>query len=252
MRRLAVVSVTLAAGLVVPVAAAPARDARGAGPGLHAQLEECTTGPAPADRVAAFAGSMPARAGAERMAMRFVLQRATRAKGPWRNVAGVPGFRTWERSEPNRAGFVFHKRVAGLAVPARYRAVVSFRWEDGDGVVIARARRRTRACRQPDLRPDLVAGALTATAGPVPGTVRYAVAVRNDGRRPAGPFSVSVGADRVEVAGLEAGASTTAEVVGVACPPGSFVPVVLDADGRVDEAREDGERSSRRCPAIAP
>lgn len=119
-------------------------------PPLAATLEECQTGASPSERIAVFTGSMPAVAGTERMAMRFDLQRRTSHRPRWRRVRRAPGFGAWERSLPNRAGFVFHKRVDGLRVPAAYRAVVRFRWYAADGAVQRRAQRRTRSCRQPD------------------------------------------------------------------------------------------------------
>ena len=76
--------------------------------------------PLPAQRVASFVGSMPAIAGAERMQMRFDLQRrrarrAALARGARRRRASASG----RRPMPGRAGFVFHKRVDGLQVPRR-------------------------------------------------------------------------------------------------------------------------------------
>nr|MBA3328853.1 hypothetical protein [Solirubrobacterales bacterium] len=124
-------------------------------PPLRAVLESCATGALPAERIATFMGSMPARAGSERMWMRFDLQRRRSARSDWRRVDDVPGFGTWERSLPRRAGFVFHKRVTGLRAPALYRSVVRFRWYAADGALKRSARRRTRTCRQPDPRPDL-------------------------------------------------------------------------------------------------
>lgn len=252
MRSAALPSILLTCALVLgaggSVAAAAARDGR-AQPRLHAQLESCTAGLESADRVAVFAGSMPRRAAAMRMGMRFVLQRRTGARGRWGTVA-VPGFGTWERSEPDRAGFVFHKRVAGLAVgpTVRYRARVSFRWEDRDGDVVARARRSTLSCRQPDLRPDLVPGALTAAPGPIAGSLRYMLVVRNAGRRAAGPFTVAVAGVPVEVSGLAARASTAVQLFADACAPGGSVVVAVDPDGLIDEAREDHGAATRPCP----
>ncbi|MDP9399886.1 MAG: hypothetical protein M3P39_02840, partial [Actinomycetota bacterium] len=107
-------------------------------PVLAARLARCER-----DR-AAFVGSMPALAGTERMEMRFELQGREPGEG-WRHLE-APTFDEWERSGPRRSGFVYAKRLAGLEPGTRYRALVRFRWLDGDGVVQRRARRLSPAC----------------------------------------------------------------------------------------------------------
>lgn len=235
----------LAAGGSGGVAAAQER------PELRAALETCTTGAAPAARVAGFVGSMPSQAGAKRMSMRFALERRDGPKGRFKRVDAGPAFGTWERSLPNRAGFVFHKRVDGLMVGGRdrhYRALVRFRWQADDGTVVRRARRRTAPCRQPDLRPDLAPGALTARPGVLPGTAVYSLTTRNVGRAAAGPFLVGVAGVVMEAGGLPAGESRVVTVVAPRCAPGSTVLLTLDPDGRIDEAREEDTTTSRPCP----
>lgn len=250
MRRVAVLSLLVVGALQGTAGSAPAQAPEPAPP-LRAALERCTTGVEPAGRVAEFMGSMPARRGARRMSMRFDLERRPGTRGRWRRVRGVPGFGSGERSEPDRAGFVFHKSVDGLRVPGQYRAVVRFRWHDGDGDVVRRARRRTAVCRQPDLRPDLVPDALGGSVGVVPGTARYALTLRNAGRSDAGPFAVVVAGVIAEIPGLRAGESRTFEVVAPPCAPGTLVPVVVDVDQRIDEASERGGSVLRPCPSGA-
>ena len=214
---------------------------------VSAELETCERSPLPARRVAAFVGAMPAVAGAERMQMRFDLQRRRLAERRWRTMRGAEGFGTWETSEPDRAGFVFHKRVDGLQVPASYRAVVRFRWTAADGTTVRRARRSTASCAQPDLRPDLVAVSLRAVLDVSVVPAVYRLVVRNDGRSDAGPFAVRVAGALAEVAGLAAGEKTSVTVVGAPCAAGATVRASVDADFRVDESDErNGLR--RRCP----
>ncbi len=153
-------------------------------------LETCETSSLPVGRVASFVGSMPAIDGATQMQMRFELQRRRPAERLWRSVKGAQGFGVWETADPGRAGFVFHKRVDGLQVPATYRAGVRLRWLDGDGEILRSARRRTAACAQPDLRPDLVVKSLRAVLDARPAFAIYTVLVCNDGRSDAGPFAV--------------------------------------------------------------
>lgn len=244
-RRTVSVAVLLAAvlGPVVP--------ARAEGPpALRATLEACTTGLDPAGRTARLTGSMPAADGATRMAMRFDLERRHEpveadVKPKWKRVRGLPGFGTWERSEPRRAGFVSRKRVSGLEAGAAYRAVVRFRWSSETGRVERRARRVTTVCRQPDLRPDLSPGELTLRRTPV--GVRYSLVVRNSGRSAAGPFGVQIAGMSTTVAGLAPGAAQAVSVDGPVCVPGTRVQVVVDADAAVDEIREDDGVAARIC-----
>jgi len=214
---------------------------------LSAALETCETNPLPAQRVASFVGSMPAISGATRMQMRFDLQRRRPGERLWRYVRGALGFGVWETSKPGRAGFVFHKRIDGLQVPAAYRALVRFRWKRADGTLVRRTRRRTPECQQPDLRPDLVAGALRAVLDARPALGIYTLAVRNEGRAPAGSFAVDVAGGVTEVAGLAAGGEIEVVVIAAACAPGTLVQAVVDADRRVDEV---AERNALRpiCP----
>lgn len=216
-------------------------------PPLSATLETCQTSALPAQRVASFVGSMPAITGAVRMQMRFDLKRRHPDERLWRDVRGAQGFGVWETAMPDRAGFVFHKRVDSLQVPAAYRAIVRFRWYAADGTLVRQARLRTPACNQPDLRPDLVPGALTAVADLQPLLADYTLVVRNDGRSDAGPFSVRVGSGVSEVGGLAAGAQVSVAVLAVACMPGSSVRVVVDADQRVDES-DERNALRRACP----
>jgi hypothetical protein len=230
--------------------AGPAAAAAPQRPPLEAVLETCLNGLAPAQRVAAFRASMPARAGAKRMAMRFELQRRVPGTRGWRPLQGAPGFGVWERSLPRRAGFVFHKRVDRLSVPAAYRAVVRFRWLAADGTVVARTRRRTRPCRQPDLRPDLVPGVLSAADAATPGRALYSLEVRNAGRSAAGSFLVRVGSAAVQVPGLAAGQRRDVQLTGPACRQGASVLAEVDAGGRVDESLEQNNAARWLCPIV--
>ena len=216
-------------------------------PPLSAELETCQTSALPAQRVASFVGSMPAIKGASRMQMRFELQRRRPNERMWRPVRGLEGFGVWETALPGRAGFVFHKRVDGLQVPASYRARVRFRWTRSDATIVRRAHRTTLSCAQPDLRPDLTPGSLRAVLDARPALAIYTLVVRNEGRSTAGPFTVRVAGGVTEVAELAAGKQLEVPVVAAACLPGSIVTAVVDSDRRVAEADEhNGLR--RGCP----
>ena len=133
-------------------------------------------------------------------------------------------------------------------MPANYRALVRFAWVAADGRTVKRAKARTATCRQPDLRPNLVPGTLTAIPDRQPGLAVYTLVVRNTGRSQAGPFSARVGTAAVEVAALGAGEERALTVVASACDPLAPIVVRVDADRRIDESEERGNGARRECP----
>ena len=248
MRRTLLIPAVFALGGLLPAAVMAAAPSD-APPPLSAALGTCKHSGIAQQRVTEFVGSMPARAGASRMRMRFDLERKRPNTRRWRRVPGAAGFGKWERSLPSRAGFIFHKRVAGRRVPAAYRALVSFAWERSDGTVVQRARRRTAGCWQPDLRPDLRPGTkLTGTLAAQPGLALYTLMVRNAGRSTAAPFSVRVGGGRAEVVSLAAGEQRSVLVLAPACTAGSSLTARVDEERRVDESHEDGNGVRLPCP----
>lgn len=237
--------------LLLLIATPPATAAATANtpPKLGATLETCTTSPLPVERIASFVGAMPARANATRMWMRFDLERRELGERRWHRIQ-AKGFGVWERADPRVAGFIFTKRVTSLPVPAAYRALVRFRWLTADGTTLSRAAARTAACRQPDLRPDLVPGALTAVLDAQPGLAVYTLVVRNVGRSQAGPSSVRVGTASVETAALAAGEQRAVPVLALACVALAPIVVRVDADRRIDESAKRGNGARRQCPLV--
>ncbi len=236
---------------VLAASAGTAHATAAAPPKLRAVLQTCTTSALPVQRIASFVGSMPARRDATHMRMRFDLERKRVGDSRWRRLQ-AEGFGIWERSKPRVAGFVFTKRVVALPVPASYRARVRFAWVAADGRTTERASKVTPACRQPDLRPNLVPGALTAQLDlEQPGLAVYTLVVRNTGRSPASPFSVTVGSGSAEVAELAGGEERAVAVTGAACV--ALLPIVVrvDADRRVEESEERGNGARRPCPLAA-
>jgi hypothetical protein len=234
--------------LVASLSATSSAMAQTQPPALSAAVETCATSALPAGRVAGFVGSMPTLTGGERMSMRFDLERLRPRDTRWRPLRGVPGFGAWATSAAGRAGFVFHKRLDGLLVPASYRAIVRFRWTAAGGRLVRSARLRTAACAQPDLRPNLVPGPLTAVFATRPGFALYTLTVSNAGRTASGPFTVSVGGAPVEVEGLPAQAQRTVVVLTGICLAGTTLQAVVDPDHRIDESRERDNGAARRCP----
>lgn len=242
-----------AALLAATPSAAQAATARQAAPPLRADTSTCRTGVTPAERFVVFTGSMPARRGTARMAMKFELQIREPADRGFRTVK-APSFGRWERSQTGRRGFIYSKRVDGLSAPASYRAVVRYRWYDAAGEVIASATRTAPQCTQPDPRPNLRLLALRATAGPVPGTTTYLLTVVNSGRGPAAAFDVEAGPDdggavaTVTVGGMAAREARVLEVTARACAPGSRVRIRLDVGAVIAESSEADNDVRRSCP----
>jgi hypothetical protein len=201
--------------------------------------------------VAAFTASMPASPDTHRMAIRFDLQQRTVDGGVWQRVA-APSFGRWERSRAGVAAFVYTKDVHGLAAPGEYRSVVRFRWWSSGGGVRT-VRKVTRSCRQPDHRPNLLAGRVQVAPSSAAGLVGYRLAVKNAGRTPAGAFTVALAlggaeAARTTVPGLAPGAWTTVELLAPPCPAGGSLELRVDADGAVDEASEADGVARPACP----
>jgi CARDB len=243
MRRVGVVLALLALAAPVP--------ARAEAPPLRANLTACHAGPEAADRSAAFTASMPAVRGTERMWMRFDLQQRTPRRSSFATIR-VPGLGAWKKSAPGRSGFIYDQTVRELAAPGDYRAVVRFRWYAANGELLRSKKRTTSTCRQPDQRPDLRAGPLSATTSGDVAT--YRLVVVNEGRGDAGPFAVglTVGGtaqppQRVE-GGLGAGEAATVIFTAAPCAPGSTLRFTLDAQAEVAEASEADDDVAEPCP----
>jgi hypothetical protein len=242
---------------VVLAVAAPAA-AHAQAPPLRAKLTACESGPQPTDRTATFTGSMPKIKGTKRMWMRFDLQQLIAPATAYVTVK-APGLGVWQKSGSTpSSGFVFTQRVQALAAaPATYKAVVHFRWYGRGGKLLRASRRTTPTCRQPDERPDLRAGDLVASSGPVPAQATYVLAVRNDGRSDAGPFDVGLSVGGIDqpaqrmLSGLDAGAEDTVTFVAPRCAPGSTLRFTLDVRSEVAESSEADDVVLRACPFTA-
>jgi hypothetical protein len=248
MRRTVLVTACLAA--LSGGAAAPAGAA--APPPLSAALTSCVRSPDEAQRAASFTAGMPALRRTARMELRFDLYQRSSARRPFTRVR-VPRWGVWQRSKRNVAGFVFRKHVNGLQAPADYRAVVRFRWLDARGRVQRRARRVTRACRQPDLRPDLRSARLTAVANPTPDTATYSAVVANRGRGPAASFAVALSVgdaapalQRLDALGPRSRRPVTFQ--GPRCTPGSVLRLTVDSAAEVAEGSEANNVRTLACP----
>ena len=220
---------------------------------LSAKTTTCTTGADDASRAAAFTGAMPAAAQTKRMQMRFVLiqRKGPGPKGTFKKIA-VPGWGGWVKSDPDRQGFVFTKRVEALTAPAGYRAVITFRWSDGTGHIQRTATRTTSVCEQPDPRPDLVLGGVDGTTTGK-GMAAYTVSIGNEGHSDAVPFAVTITVDGavsapVTLGPIAAGGRLTTTLSAPTCTPGSTIMVTVDVANTVAESVEGDDAVQRPCP----
>jgi hypothetical protein len=231
-------------------ATAPSPTAPGAARGSAALLD-CHAAVDQAGRFASFQGAMTAVAHTQRMAIRIDLEERVPTVSGFRAVS-APGLGVWRRSATGVKIYRYVKQVTNLPAPASFRAVVRFRWLGAGDSVIRRATRRTETCVQRDERPQLNVGAVTITASPQSSDAQYEIAVRNDGRGPAGAFGVALtvnGASQqtLSVPSLAAGARTVLDAVAPRCATGSSVQIDLDPQHQVDEATGGGQSKTVTC-----
>jgi len=232
MRRIALTIVVFAA-LAAPAQAAPP---------AKVTLTECSV----KDRAAEFQARMGKVAHGVRLKMRYALQVRQAGQKTFHRIA-APGFRSWTTAAPGKTSWVFTRRVEALIGPASYRAQVRFQWLDADGMVIAHAKKVSRACKQPDQRPNLKVTALSRT-----GKHRYAALVVNSGRTPAGAFDLQLAVgdtllSPVSVASLAPKEQRVVTLHGPACKSGTAVTVTADPLDVIDERNEADNAFTLTC-----
>ncbi len=235
--RLGLLAVLLAALLAVPGTVHAA-----ASKGPSVKLADCDEDA----HSATFRSTMRTIPSAERLAMRFTLQARSDDQPAWAAVH-APGFDTWLSARRGRSGFTYAKTVRALPAPGEYRVIVRFRWRDADDATLARRRRTSKVCEQPDPRPDLEPAGLVASGD------GFLLTVANVGAGRAPAFAATVSADagpatRI-VDTLAAGETTKLRFDGLRCTPGSAVIATVDPAGEVDEADEAGNVLSVPCPS---
>jgi hypothetical protein len=207
------------------------------------KLAECVPALEAQDRSATFEARMRALSGSERMQLRFTLQVSEGVLPGWRRVA-APGLDQWLGSAPGVSRYSYSKTVLNLSAPAEYRTVVRFRWLDSAGETLKRARVTSRACRQPDMRPDLTPTRIERAAGG-----GYAVTLHNEGRTDAGPFALVLSTgESLDLPGLEAGEERVVTLPGAPlCAPGEPLAATADATDAVDERDEADNSLATAC-----
>jgi hypothetical protein len=217
-------------GLVAPATAAAAP--------ASVLLTACV----PRERAAEFEARMDQVPGAARMKLRFTLEARKTGKA-WKRVA-APELGGWRTADPATTRYISSRRVTALVGPASYRTVVRFRWLDENGDTVASARARSRACWQPDHRPNLRLKALSVEGGST-----YVVLVANTGRSESGAFDLEVtGVATQVVQSLAPGGEALVEVAGPVCERGAPITATADPLDLVDERSERDNALTRPCP----
>ena len=223
--------ITALAALLLPGTAAAAGPA-------SVTLTGCT----PKERTAEFEAQMDQISGAVRMKLRYSLE-AHKPGRLWRRVA-APELGGWRSAATETTRFISERRVTQLVGPSHYRALVRFRWIDEDGRVVARAKARSRACWQPDHRPNLKLRELSFE-----GEGSYVALVANTGRSATGVFELAItGLAPFVNDELLPGQERLIEATGPDCEPGTVVTATADPLDLVDERNERDNTVSRRCP----
>jgi CARDB protein len=238
---------TLLAGFLVLAAPAAAQTVP-----TRAGLDSCHTGAGPLDRYAVFSAQMGSLPQSAKMQVRFDLQVSV-GGGKFRGVR-APGLGGWRSSAPGVDIFRYRKQVANLQPGATYRALVRFRWLNDGAKALQSSSRKTKSCKQPDVRPDLVVGDITAEPAGQPGRARYTVVVRNAGRSDTPTsfgVSLSIGGEpqpAQTVQPLGAGDEQTLVFVGPRCDAVHPVRATVDSDLSIDESSESDNTRTVPCP----
>ena len=253
MRRVSCITAPLLASVVaIPVALALPGAADAASRDAFVHVAQCSRGPDAIDRHATFRGVMRRVRHAQRMRMRFSLQERV-GNGRFRRVK-APGLGTWRSSDPAVRRFSHRQRVLELAEGSAYRAVVNFRWYDGDGQVIRRARRRSKPCSQPgrltDLRVLGIVGGLPLASRPQASD--YRVRLVNHGRATTTRFRVTLAVDggivdSQEVSTLVPGEVRELSFAGPVCA--AQLTARADPQDAVREASEKDNALTVPCPS---
>jgi hypothetical protein len=237
LRRLLIAPV-LAAALVGGASTASAGD-----PTASVRLKSCSI----EDASALFVARMHQVSGSDEMWLRFRLLE----KGDTGfHSLKAPGLGRWRKSKPDVGTFAYRQAVRGLEAGSLYRAEVDFRWYDASGDVIQTARRRSPACRQYDVLPNLTATPIGEKTLQQQGVVRYRVLVTNEGIATATgvPVRLTVDGgvvDTVTVPALMPAERQVIAIQGPACT--RSVKAEADPDGVIVESSEADNAHEVAC-----
>ncbi|MEA2419377.1 MAG: hypothetical protein QOE60_1583 [Thermoleophilaceae bacterium] len=242
MRRRPLIALVLATALVAAATSAAA----GPPPAASVRVKECSI----EDESALFVARMQQVAGSDHMGLRFrLLEKSDTGFHPLK----APGLGRWRKSKPGVGAFAYKQAVRGLESGSLYRAEVDFRWYDVDGKLVQTARRRSPACRQYDVLPNLTATPVGTKALRQDGVVRYRVLVTNEGIAPATgvPVRLTVDGDVVDtvtVAALVPAERRVLTILGPACT--RSVKAEADPDGVIVESSEADNAHEVACAEL--
>jgi hypothetical protein len=229
--------------LVIALAAATSAAAGGAGTSAHVRLKDCSI----ENESALFVAHMRQVTGSDHMALRFkVLEKGDSG---FRQLK-APGLGRWRKSKPGVAAFAYKQAVRGLEAGSIYKAEVDFRWYDAAHKLIQTARRRSPACRQFDVLPNLTARPVGVKSVQQDGVTRYRVLVTNEGIAPATgvPVRLTVDGDVVDtvtVPALLPAERRLLTILGPTCT--RSVEAEADPDGVIVESSEGDNAHEVPC-----
>jgi uncharacterized repeat protein (TIGR01451 family) len=240
MRRRFLIAPVLATALAAAVTTAALGDVK-----LPAsvKVKECSI----EDESAVFVARMREIEGSDHMWLRVRL--LEKGEGGF-HVLKAPGLGRWRKSKPAVGAFAYRQAVRGLESGSLYRAEVDFRWYDAEGNVIQTARRRSPACRQFDVLPNLTATPVGIKALRQEGVVRYTVLVTNEGIAPATgvPVRLTVDGDVVDTVTVPVLAPAERRVLAIQGPACTrSVTAEADPDGVIVESSESDNSHEIAC-----
>jgi hypothetical protein len=247
---------------------AAALTAAGAAPATasvpRAQLTQfsCVHALDPPNRTVSIQAVMRPLAGTKRLFVKFDLLERIAGSAP-QTVVRAGDLGIWISPADATLGQVpgdvwrVQKTVLNLDAPAGYQFRVSYRWTGAHGKVLGTATRWSRACKEKELRPDLLVKAVTvSTIAGHPGHNLYTADIVDRGATGAGPFQVlfAPGDSSAPIAKtitlLKAGATREVAFVGPACDPASPPTVTADATSQVDDYDRTNNALTAVCPAV--
>jgi CARDB len=240
MRRRHLIAPLFAAALAAVATPALAGDAR---PPVSVKVADCSI----ENESALFLARMRQVSGSDRMWLRFKL--LEKGEAGFRSLK-APGLGRWRKSKPGVGTFAYRQAVRGLETGSVYRADVEFRWYDAEGKLIQTTRRRSPACRQFDVLPNLTATPVGMKASDQEGVVRYRVLVTNEGIAPATGVPVRLVVDgglvdTVTVPALLPAERRVLTIPGPACT--RSVKAEADPDGVIVESSEADNSREVAC-----
>jgi hypothetical protein len=235
----AVLAAAAAAALAVPAAG----DSR---PPASVKVASCSIDTSSA----LFIARMHQLAGSERMALRFKLLEKSETG---LHALKAPGLGRWRKSKPGVGTFAYKQAVKGLEAGSLYRAQVDFRWYDDQGSLVQTLRRRSPACRQFDVLPNLEATPIASKSLRRQGVVRYRILVTNEGIATATdvPVRLTVDGDVIDTVTVPELAPAGRTVVGIQGPQCTqSVKAEVDPDGVIVESSESDNSHEVACSAL--